>query len=162
MAQHRHRGLVLFGLLAVSTCVPAPTPQAILPHPPYRQDVVPEWLALDWPKNAGCVAAPASETLPAGTLIDRFGNEYGSYFSPRGESFAARSLPYVCSQTAYTVYRVTTPLHVLTCKTMPWFGEPGGATQYKTDAPAMTLRQEGAIEPVPDAGSKPCEAASVR
>jgi hypothetical protein len=157
MAWSKIRRLGLLVGILISACTPPTSQQSALLHPPYRSDVVPQWVALDWPKNDGCAAAPVSQTLAVGTLIDRFGNEYGSYFSPKGASFAARALPYVCAQTQYTVYRVTRPLHVATCKAVAWFGEPGGATQYKTDAPALKLRESGAIQPQPvDAGGSPC------
>ena len=163
MAGNNTRRLALLVGILISACTPPANQQAALVHPPYRSDVVPQWVVLDWPKNDGCAGAPASQTLAAGTLIDRFGNEYGSYFSPKGASFASRALPYVCSQTQYTVYRVIRPLHVATCNAAAWFGEPGGATQYKTDEPALKLRESGAIEPEPDdAGGSPCGATSSR
>ncbi|MEJ0018931.1 MAG: TNT domain-containing protein [Acetobacteraceae bacterium] len=125
--------------------------QAAPTLPPYlRQGLVPNWIdpnaQVKWPPNDGCAATPEPVTLPVGTLIDRFGSEGGHYFSPKGESFAARALPYVCSQMVFTVYRVAKPLPVTTCKTAPWFGEPGGATQYQTAEPAFKLRETGSIE----------------
>ncbi len=140
--------LLLAGLLVSTTPAPAQGPSAL---PPYlRHDLYPQWIddkaQIKWPPNDGCAAAPVSQTLQVGTLIDRFGSDGGRFFSPRGESFAARALPYVCSQMVYTVYRVAKPLHVATCKVAPWFGEPGGATQYGTDEPAFKLRENGSIE----------------
>jgi Tuberculosis necrotizing toxin len=129
-------------------------------HPARRcrnQDIVPQWVTLAWPKDDGCKAAAVSQTLVPGTLIDRFGDESGSYFSPKGESFGKRALPYVCSQTAYTVYRVIRPLHVSSCEAVAWFGEPGGATQYKTDEPVSRLRKEGEIQTVADNVPPPCD-----
>ena len=149
------RAALLAGLL-LGACTPVtPAPQQALPHPPYRQDIVPQWVMLAWPSNDGCSAAPVTETLAVGTLIDRFGDESGRFFSPKGESFGSRALPYVCSQTAYTVYRVAQPLRVAACKAVAWFGEPGGATQYKSDQPASRLRERGIIEPMAGAAA-PC------
>jgi hypothetical protein len=115
-----------------------------------------------FPAGAHSHAAPTPATLPPGELIDRFGNETGNFFSPKGESFDARALPYVCTRMAYTVYRVTQAIHVQEGKAAPWFGEPGGAEQYETDQPASNLRETGALQAVPgdDSGtgkpSAPC------
>lgn len=140
--------LSLLGLLAACAPPAAQQPASTLP-PNIRPDLAEKWYPngqIMWPPNDGCAAAPVAQTLPAGSLIDRFGSEGGTFFSPRGESYAARAVPYVCSKMAYTVYRVDRPLHVQACKAAPWFDEPGGAAQYKTDAPAYKLREAGTIE----------------
>lgn len=142
--------LLLAGLLAGAWSTTTPAQQAPSLPPYLRQDLYPKWVddkaQIKWPPNDGCAAAPVSETLGQNTLIDRFGSEGGSFFSPKGESFAARAVPYVCSKMVYTIYRVAKPLHVATCKAAPWFDEPGGATQYQTDEPAFKLRESGSIE----------------
>lgn len=156
----------LFGFAFIAAiltgCVsatPPQTAQTASPAPPgwpayYRWDLVPDWIkwadntaTVRWPADDGCAAAPAprSETLPVGTLIDRFGRETGSFFSPKGESFASRAMPYVCPQMDYRVYRVTTPLPVTACKAAPWFGEPGGAVQDKTTDTAEKLVASGTL-----------------
>src|SRR5271157_2905199 len=118
MARALRSLLLLVGLLATAWPMPTPAQQAAPAAtgtaptlPPYlRQDLYPKWIddkaQVKWPPNNGCAAAPVSETLAPGTLIDRFGSEGGSFFSPKGESFDARAVPYVCSQMVYTVYRV--------------------------------------------------------
>jgi len=144
------RSLLLATLLISAGPLPAMAQQAPSLPPYLRQDLYPKWIddkaQITWPPNNGCAAAPVSESLAPGTMIDRFGSEVGSFFSPKGESFAARAVPYDCSKMAYTIYRVTRPLHVETCKAAPWFDEPGGATQYQTDEPAFRLRESGSIE----------------
>ena len=120
-----------------------------------RWDLVPKWIAwadakanISWPPNDGCAAAPVTETVPAGAEIDRFGSEGGTFFSPRGESFKARAVPYVCKQMDYRVYKVLKPLTVKACKAAPWFGEPGGAKQVQTADPAYKLVAAGSITAV--------------
>lgn len=151
--------VLLFGLLALglpaATHGQQPSSAAAPKLPPYlRQDLYPQWIdsnaQIKWPPNDGFAAAPAPDTLQVGTLIDRFGSEGGSFFSPKGDSFASRALPYVCSQMAYTIYRVDKPLHVMEGKAASWFGEPGGAIQFETDEPAYKLREAGIIEAVPN------------
>ena len=101
--------------------------------------------AVEWPPNDGCAVAPLRETLAVGTLLDRFGNESGTFFSPKGEPYRARSMPYACAQLEYRVYRVEAPLEVQTCKAVPWFGAPGGAVTNKTAKPASRLVAEGVL-----------------
>jgi len=120
-----------------------------------RWNLVPKWIQwndskalISWPPNDGCAGATVNETLPPGTLIDRFGSEGGTFFSPRGESFASRAVPYVCKQMDYRVYRVEKPLRVQACKAAPWFGEPGGARQVQSADPAYKLVASGTIEAV--------------
>ena len=147
-------GLGLLGACEAPQSPPATAAVAAPVLPSYlRQDLYPAWVDaagnIKWPPNAGFAAAPTPATLPPGELIDRFGNETGNFFSPKGESFDARALPYVCTRMAYTVYRVTQAIHVQEGKAAPWFGEPGGAEQYETDQPASKLRETGALQAVP-------------
>ena len=86
--------------------------------------------------------------VKAGTLIDRFGFETGTFVSPKGESYASRAVPYVCRQMDYRVYSVEKPLSVKECKAAPWFGEPGGAIQYQTAKPVKDLVADGSLKTV--------------
>lgn len=119
-----------------------------------RWDLVPKWIAwsgkatISWPPSGGCAAEPVAKTLTPGRQVDRFGSEFGSFFSPTGESFAARAVPYVCGQMDYRVYVVQTPIPVKSCQAAPWFGEPGGATQYQTPKPAKDLVADGSMKMV--------------
>ena len=144
--------LLLTGFLAAATsgfAQPAALPADWPPH--LRTTLFPEWIdaakQIKWPPRDGCAEdAPVAATIEAGALIDRFGSEGGSFFSPVGQSFAARALPYVCAQMAYTTYRVKQTINVHRCAAAPWFGEPGGAIQYKTAEPAYKLLASGMIE----------------
>jgi hypothetical protein len=151
------RKIAAFLALIVSLASCATPPETPPPGwPAYlRYDLVPRWIAADgtvhWPPGEGCVAPPVKQTIPPGTLIDRFGRDSGSFFSPRGESFAARAVPYVCRQMEYRVYKVDLPLPVETCKAAAWFGSPGGALQFDTAASAADLLKAGTLELVSDA-----------
>jgi hypothetical protein len=120
-----------------------------------RWDLVPKWIQwvdskaqISWPPNDGCAAAPVAQSLTPGQMIDRFGSEGGTFFSPRGESYRSRAVPYVCRQMDYRVYRVEKPVAVKSCKAAPWFGEPGGAIQVQTTDPAYKLVADGVIKVV--------------
>ena len=60
-----------------------------------------------------------SMTLAPGSLIDRFGSEGGTFFSPKGESFDARATPYGCPQMDYRAYREVKPIAAKMCKAAP-------------------------------------------
>jgi hypothetical protein len=149
------RSFVVLVLLVGCTLAPPPVVRTAAPADfpaKCRWDLVPQWIrwsspnaAISWPPDDGCATAPDATTLPAGALIDRFGDETGTFFSPRGESFASRAVPYVCEQMDYRVYRVLQPLPVKACKAAPWFNEPGGAVQEQTAEPAAKLVAERRI-----------------
>jgi hypothetical protein len=146
---------------APSAPPPPPAPAALSVNAPpgfpanLRWDLVPKWIqwsdgkaTVSWPPDDGCARAPAAKTLRRGTMIDRFGAETGSFFSPKGASFASRAVPYVCRQMDYRVYRVMKPIPVKACDAAPWFGEPGGAVQDQTSVPASQLVAAGKLKAV--------------
>lgn len=108
-----------------------------------------------WPPDNGFATGPVLRQLPAGTEIDRFGSASGTFFSPRGASYASRSLPYICRDRAYTAYRLAVPLRVEAGTVRAWFGEPGGGVQFKTFLSAGDLVSGGllTVEPSPPAGT---------
>ena len=71
-------------------------------------------------------------TLEPGTRIDRFGDESGSFASPLGTPFEARSLPpeFQTSQ-PYFQYEVVAPMSVMSGQARPWFGASGYGMQYE-------------------------------
>ena len=62
-----------------------------------------------WPGNDGFPPGydPQPAHLPAGTIIDRFGSEYGRYLAPDGTPFASRALPPESVGGDYNRYMVT-------------------------------------------------------
>jgi hypothetical protein len=123
------------------------------------------WISANgfvWPPDDGFAATPVLTVLPAGVLLDRFGSDTGNFFSPAGALYSKRALPYVCEQQAYTVFRVRQPLPVWAGRAAPWFDEPGGATQFQTDANATRLVRDAVIVPIirdaagVDAPDRPC------
>lgn len=101
-----------------------------------------------WPLNDGCAGQAVPSTVRAGARIDRIGSDTGNYFSPEGQAYDARALPYVCERMDYRVYGVKRDLPVAFCQAAPWFHQPGGAVQYKTAKSAAELVAAGVLEPV--------------
>lgn len=100
-----------------------------------------------WPPNNGCVNNETEILLPAGMLLDRFGSNYGYYFSNPPNSYASRSLNFVkphyeCETIynnstkhksyVYSQFIVRIPFKVKTCEAAPAFLNVGGAPQYRT------------------------------
>ncbi|KAH6884389.1 hypothetical protein B0T10DRAFT_517733 [Thelonectria olida] len=79
--------------------------------------------------------------LQVGTLVDRFGSEYGSYVSAANAPYSQRALPPSNLDTNpdtpdfpynYHIYRVVKPLTVVGGPIAPWFGQPGLGAQFYT------------------------------
>ncbi|KAJ4245026.1 hypothetical protein NW762_014234 [Fusarium torreyae] len=86
-------------------------------------------------------AINGSMILPVGTLVDRFGSEYGSFISAAAAPYSQRALPPSNLDTNpdtpdfpynYHVYRVIKPLTVVGGPIAPWFGQPGLGAQFFT------------------------------
>jgi RHS repeat-associated protein len=101
-----------------------------------------------WPPNRGFLGTPKTETLQKGTLIDRYGSEYGSFVSPKGTPFEMRALPLEAKQKPYSVYEVIKPIDATSGKAAPWFGQPGMGTQYEFNKSIKDLINEGVIRRV--------------
>ncbi|KAF4340138.1 filamentous hemagglutinin adhesin [Fusarium beomiforme] len=86
-------------------------------------------------------AINGSMVLQVGTLVDRFGSEYGSFISAASAPYSQRALPPSNLATNpdtpdfpynYHVYRVIKPLTVIGGPIAPWFGQPGLGAQFFT------------------------------
>ena len=101
-----------------------------------------------WPINFGCELNETEKeiTLPIGTIIDRFGHNYGYYFGDPSSSFDKRSLSLLkpgksCeplyiermkdNSIAYNEYRVKKEFKVKTCTIAPAFNHTGHGIQYR-------------------------------
>ena len=78
-------------------------------HPPEFQNLFGTPDTRIYPGNDGFPASytPQPAHLPEGSIIDRFGSEYGRYLSPDGALFVDRALPPETAGAAYTRYLVT-------------------------------------------------------
>ena len=92
---------------------------------------------IDWEKwapNGGRVPETIKEnqTIPAGTIIDRYGSQWGKYTSPAGVPYEQRALPYIENPNAYHKYEVLKPIDNVTISEIaPAFEQVGGGIQYE-------------------------------
>jgi RHS repeat-associated protein len=102
-----------------------------------------------WPPNSGFLKSPVAITLPRGTLVDRYGSTLGRFVSPAGTSFGARSLPNSAQLSPFRTFEVMESLRVQSGVAAPWFGQPGGGTQYMFPSPLSDLARWGVLREVP-------------
>jgi hypothetical protein len=155
------KSVVAAMFLAACASVPPATPSHVALPSPLLPTLSEKWVdphgGVIWPPSEGFSSQPFPLILPPGLLIDRFGSPYGRFFSPKGAGYSARALPYECDKLNYTTFRVMSPIFVWAGKAAPWFDQPGGATQFETDATAAQLVADAALKPVEAAAASPCK-----
>lgn len=123
---------------------PKPSETALPKRKPFhRQDLDPKWYdaesgELKWPEQYGKPGTYENTTLKPGTTLDRYGGPGGNFTSPPGTPFGERALPYDISKMPYKKYEVLREIPVEKSEIAPWFDEPGGGVQYKTE---QTIQQ---------------------
>lgn len=115
---------------------------------------------LKWPKNFGCDGTETLITLLPGTIVDRFGSNFGYYLGQDNEMFGKRSLPYVkplkqCKQVyyeklnskkiRYTRFLIKKPLTVASCKIASAFYYDGNGTQFRLVPESIVQTEESEI-----------------
>ncbi|MFD0671934.1 TNT domain-containing protein [Cohnella sp. GCM10027633] len=107
---------------------------------------------IDWDAhapNGGYVTGTRVDgaRLEEGTLIDRYGNERGSYTSPLGTGYGERALPYVENSNAYHQYKVVKPIDDVSMgEIAPAFKQSGGGIQYELPNSIEYLKSKGYLE----------------
>ncbi|RAH60013.1 hypothetical protein BO85DRAFT_511136 [Aspergillus piperis CBS 112811] len=116
-------------------------------------DVEP-WQDLEYPPNDGFKTGSLPGGPRVGSCVDRFGSPYGGFLAPLGTKYSARAIPpknlikYPNSpQFNYYVYKVKQPLIAQKGDIAPWFGQPGGGTQYYVASGLENLVKYGVLEP---------------
>ncbi|WP_346728180.1 TNT domain-containing protein [Marinifilum caeruleilacunae] len=112
-----------------------------------RDNVQTKEITNFYPKNGGAVGKWQSDYLMPGTKIDRFGSDFGKYFSPKGTPMSMRALP-PGNNGNYNSYMVVKPIHVQTSTIAPAFDKMGLGVQYLTPVNANTLLDKGFIVPI--------------
>ncbi len=101
-----------------------------------------------WPPNRGFARDPVAKPLPVGARVDRYGYEGGTFLSPEGTPVEARSLAPGTTSKPYNVYEVEQPITVQSGEVAPWFGQPGGGTQYELPMPVSDAVAQGYLKRV--------------
>ena len=91
--------------------------------------------SYNWPENLGFVDKPKPNTLEKGTILDRYGDNDGSFLSPEGVPFDQRALGPGDGNRTYRRYKVLKPLPVLEGEIVSAFGKSGGGTQFLPNLP---------------------------
>ena len=81
--------------------------------------------------NDGFEGAPTKTTLQPDARFDRYVGTSGSYASPQGTPYGARSVVPFSESAQYNSYEVVKPFGVYSGKKAPCFDQPGGGIQYK-------------------------------
>ena len=73
--------------------------------------------------------------LPKGTMLARYGSEWGRHTAPRGTPYEVLAMPYKKETLEYNEYKVIADNVKVSCavqegKIAPGFGSPGGGIQY--------------------------------
>lgn len=105
-----------------------------------------------YPPNDGFFGEPTSQTLEAGTRIDRYGGEGGRFVSPEGTSEAMRALPPGATARPYNLYEVVNPIEVRAGTIAPAFGQLGLGTQYVLPDSVGNLIENGYLKLAEDGG----------
>ena len=100
---------------------------------------------IKWPTNDGFVNIPTNEILQAGTRLDRYGSDFGSFTSPEGVPYKMRSVVPGTDLEPYSVFEVVKPIEVKSGQIAPWFDEPGGGIQYLMPQTIEDLLNAGII-----------------
>lgn len=104
--------------------------------------------SIKWPPNEGFKGTPQKAVLSPGTRIDRYGYNAGTFVSPQGTSYGARSLAPGTSLKPYRAFEVLKPIEVLKGKVAPWFDEIGGGTQFKLNESVQELIDGGYLKEI--------------
>ncbi len=104
-----------------------------------------------WAPNGGRVPGTIKkgQILKIGTIIDRYGNQFGNYTSPEGVPYEQRSLPYIENPKAYHKYEVLKPIDNVTISEIaPAFEQEGGGIQYELPSSIMDLIEKGYLKEI--------------
>ncbi len=137
-------------LLAVATTSAAQA--ACFPPWNARFDLRALWLRTDcnyhFPSRDGFAGPSRTAWLKPGTVVDRFGYPGGTFLAPADASYMGRSIPYDRLKMPYYRYEVVRRLRVRSGRIAPWFDQPGGGIQYKTERKVGDLVASGHLRAV--------------
>ncbi|MGQ0623608.1 MAG: TNT domain-containing protein [Sporichthyaceae bacterium] len=100
---------------------------------------------------------PGPAEFAPGDVIDRFGPDTGRFAHPAGTPFPQRSLPPSLIGAPYHRYEVLADLGagIMEGPVTPWFGQPGGGTQFVFPRPIRWYLDNGLLRELLVGGTKP-------
>ena len=101
-----------------------------------------------YPENDGALSSWKPTVLQSGTIIDRYGESTGKYFSPVGTPIEQRALPPWTDFNEYHKYEVIKDLDFQTSTIAPFYDQPGGGIQYWSDKTVDTLINIGMLKEI--------------
>lgn len=102
-----------------------------------------------WPANGGFLHEPVETVLKAGTRVDRFGADAGTFAAPVGTPLSQRAMRQGAENAPYSVFELQQDITVRGGITAPAFGQPGGGIQYQFPSSMASLLESGAIRRLP-------------
>lgn len=86
--------------------------------------------------------------VPAGTLVDRYGEPDGNLVYAMNTPFEQRSLVPEWISRRYHLYSIARPIGAIEGIAIPWFDQPGGGTAYVLDGSIEDLLKNGDLSPL--------------
>jgi uncharacterized protein RhaS with RHS repeats len=103
-----------------------------------------------WPPNRGAIPGTTKDViLERGEVVDRYGYPGGTFVSPISVKYENRALMPGTHLKPYHKYVVQKQVPASQGTIAPWFGEPGGGTQYEFKEPIQKLLDDGYLKEVP-------------
>ncbi|MBC6316467.1 glycohydrolase toxin TNT-related protein [Listeria grandensis] len=115
--------------------------KAVYDNPKYYNQTTGD---INWPPNNGFSGAPKDTIIKEGSLLDRYGEPRGEFFSPKDVPYEMRALALHSDEANYYVYRVLNDFDAKGGVAAPWFDRPGGGTQYikyHSNGEAYTMKE---------------------
>ena len=105
--------------------------------------------ATKYPPNDGFNATPRESVLATGSQLQRVGGTSGRFVAPINTSFSSLSLPPDKIGAPIMNLEVLRPIPVQAGTAMPWFGQPGGGTQFLLPDKIQHLIENGSLRIMP-------------
>jgi RHS repeat-associated protein len=102
-----------------------------------------------YPSNNGFNGTPRNSTIQPGSQLQRSGGTQGVFVAPYGTPTTKLSLPLDKISASIMRLEVLKPINVQSGTAMPWFGQPGGGTQFLLSDSIQNLINNGSIRIMP-------------
>ena len=108
--------------------------------------LLPKQASTKYPPNDGFNATPRESVLDTGSKLQRIGGSSGVLVAPVNTPSSSLSLPPDKTGAPVMNLEVLCPIPVQAGTAMPWFGQPGGGTQFLLPDTIQNLIQNGSLK----------------